>query len=753
MLFWRVVAGLAVMVVLEVAEARPMDALDHAAVMESLSSVHPRWRGRWLDERGLEMSGWNTPLPPPGSDSLGLREVGRWSYGTAYDVDGLMSASDTLLAYARGSGVSLLRYSRSAPTPLTLLADINCAGLVSRVAIRDSLLYIGSTSSFESWSIANPAAPHRLSELVLPVNDFALDDSLACIIGADDTFRVFSVADPAQPRLLGSCRDSGYGVVTLDGYAYVGDRYGLYVLDVRTPSAPRRVGSWGGDVISLAARNATCYVTTGNPNQPEELNFHVLDVSSPAVPVRIGGINGVGGYEIDLADTFAYLSGYYIGGHEFRVLSIVDSSNPAVLGSAATIAFNFGVWARQACGRAFVADERGGLALIDIADPAQPQPDTVILRAGSTEDIAIDGQTAYVASQLAGMKALDVSDPTRPEWVGDLTQSYRGITVFSVAARDSFAYVCWLSPFLRVVSVADPSNPMMVAACTTLNHPEAMVIRDSFLYVAEDYRFDVLNVARPRQPRVVGTVNLPGMSREVILADTLAFVAGQGMHVISVANPTNPRIIGLWDRYARGIDLQGTILYAVTYTNSTEDVLVSLDVRNPASPAVIDSVIVPRTMHDVAVVDTVAYCVGWEVQLASVADPTNLRLLPNRWSPPSWVRRVVYGPPYIYMCATDAGVSIFETLSVGVGESRHAARQAPPFNVIPTVTRGIVRLTTAGSRPVRICLADASGRVLWRRQAGLPKTLDLTGLPDGIYFVSLAGQTTARVRVTKVTRR
>jgi hypothetical protein len=724
----RLVLGLALLAAL--AAAVPADRVDFErweAVEDSLQQMPPRLRGRWLRDRGLPDP---TLLPASLSTDSGLSLVGRWSYGTAYDVDGRMSASDTLLAYARGSGVSLLRYSRSAPTRLTLLADINAASLVSRVAIRDSLLFLGSAASFEVWDVSDPAAPHRLNQLALSLNDFALDDSIACVIGADDTFRVFSVADPAQPRLLGACRDSGYSVVTLDGYAYAGDRYGLYVLDIRTPAAPHRVGSWGGDVISLAARNTTCYVTTGNPNQPEELNFHVLDVSSPATPVRIGGISGVGGYDIDLADSFAYLSGYYTGGHEFRVLSVAESANPRILGSAATIAFNFGVWARQACGRAFVADERGGLALIDITDPAQPQPDTVVLRAGSTEDIAIDGQTAYVASQLAGMKVLDVSDPTRPEWVGDLTQSYRGITVFSVAARDSFAYVCWLSPFLRVVSVADPGSPVMVAACTTLNHPEAMVIRDSFLYVAEDYRLQVVNVARPRQPRVVGTVNLPGMSREVILADTLAFVAGQGMHVISVANPTSPRIIGLWDRYARGIDLQDTILYAVTYTNSTEDVLVSLDVRNPASPEVIDSVIVPRTMHDVAVVDTVAYCVGWEVQLASVANPANLRLLPNRWSPPSWVRRVVYGPPYIYMCQTDAGVSIFETLQTGVGEERPGAEVKRAGRVWPSVTRG--RVTVGGDRTGRWRMLDVTGRRVMDLEAG---ENDVSQLGPGVYII------------------
>jgi hypothetical protein len=88
----------------------PRSFQEHAAVQESLARVHPRMRASWLRERGVE-DPYYTAVRRPDSGQ-GLREVGRWSYGPSYDVDGRTTPSETLVALARGSGVSLLRFSR-----------------------------------------------------------------------------------------------------------------------------------------------------------------------------------------------------------------------------------------------------------------------------------------------------------------------------------------------------------------------------------------------------------------------------------------------------------------------------------------------------------------------------------------------------------------------------------------------------------------------------------------------------------------
>ncbi len=726
---------------------------DEMAVMDSLRAVHPRLRAAWLHDRGFP------DVTRPSLDSQGLRVVGRWSFGPASDVDGSVTPTETIVALARGSGVSLLRLSRGESLRVNLLSDINSDGLAYQVRIRDSLLLVSTGAGLDLYSVADVRSPIRLSTIGMVCTGFDFRDSLLYALGNNDSFRVYSIAEPAAPRLLGACRDSGGSVSVAGNTAFIAEGGGLYAIDVSNPSSPHRVGSYPGWAISATARGDICCVTFGNPNEPRWLRFSVLDVSDPTNMQQIGYIDSCGGYDVYLDGSLAFISGYYTGGHEFQIVSIADSTHPVRVGDCTTLGYNFGVWANASTGAAFVADDYCGLDAINIVDLGHPRVDSVALRVGFAKDVSIDGNLCYVASEMAGLKVLDISVPSVPCWVGDMDTAYDDLVSWAVAARDSFAYVSWgpgSSP-LRSIDVTDPSHPRMAAGCGTTTWPEDMVLRDSFLYVAEDYVFQIVNVARPRAPQVVGTCGLPERSREVILSDTLAYVANfGGVLVLSVARPDNPRVVANWPRLVTGIDMQDTVLYAVTYSNDTDDVLLSLSIANPAAPYVLDSVIVPRTMHDVAVVDTIAYCAGWEMAFVSVADPRNLHRLPDRWVPPSWIRRVIYAPPYIYTCCTDGGVCIHETLETGISEEAKRS-VVGQVTVAPTVTTGWVRFLTNDAEPWQgqVTVYDATGaQCAVTSGFNGSRNIDLSSAPGGVYLLRLkTDKGSSIVKVVKTARR
>ena len=154
-----VLLGLGLLAATGAAADFPRTFQEHAAVQESLARVHPRMRASWLRERGIE-DPYYTSVRMPDSGQ-GLREVGRWSYGPSYDVDGRVTASETLVALARGSGVSLLRFSRQDSLSIELLSDINAEGLMCRVKVVDTLLYVGSRGGLEVYNIAGPDSAHR----------------------------------------------------------------------------------------------------------------------------------------------------------------------------------------------------------------------------------------------------------------------------------------------------------------------------------------------------------------------------------------------------------------------------------------------------------------------------------------------------------------------------------------------------------------------------------------------------------------
>ncbi|MFO7652096.1 MAG: hypothetical protein R6X13_12250 [bacterium] len=403
------------------AEARPMDVFDHAAVLESLSSVHPRQRGRWLTERGIELPGWNAPLPQAPGDSTGLVEVGRWSYGPSFDVDGRVTPAETILALARGSGVSLLRFARSDRVALELLCDINAGGLVNRVRVRDSLLFVGSRKGLETWDIADERNPARLSVLGTALNDFALQDSFAFVI-SDDSFKAYSIADPARPWRIGACRDSGVAIGVTNNAAFLGDRWGLYVVDVTNPAAPHRLTALGYATECVSARGDYCYITTYNPNQSGDIEFRVLNVADPGTPYQVGMVDQAGGYDIELCDTFAYCSG---DGevNEMTVVSVANPSQPRQVSRANTPGWSMGIWVNGRASSAFVGCHWEGLNVYDVRNPAAPIRDTWLLGADEAVDIHIDNGRAYIANEMAGLKILDITDPTRPTLLGSYDSS------------------------------------------------------------------------------------------------------------------------------------------------------------------------------------------------------------------------------------------------------------------------------------------------------------------------------------------
>jgi len=698
---------------------------DERALMDSLRYLPPNMRFYYLQED-------NRPQAPAGDGTFGLRLLGKWGAGPSVKVTG----RDSLVFLSRGSEVVVVNFADTANPRVLSYIQVN--GLVSRSVLVGNRLYVGSTGSdpkyIEVFDVSSPASPVKLGEVQTRLSDLDVVDTLAYVI-ARDSFRVFNFADPGNPRQVGACRDSGYDISVCNGYAYVGDRWGLYVVDATNPASPHQVASWGNDVISVRARNTICCVTTGNPNQPDELNFTILDVRVPSAPYRIGYLANAGAYDIFLAETLAFLSGYYTGGHVFRILDISDSTQPTLIGSSPTPGGHMGVWANPPARRAYVADDLKGLTAMVIVNPASPAVDTNFLEAGVAEDICVDGDRAYVAGQSFGVTILDVSAPDRPTELGHI-DSTRGMISNAVAARDSFAYMGWVThPWLRSVDVADPMNPVKAGAVDLFNPAEDMVLRDSFLYVAEDNRFQVVNVARPRSPVLVGSCNLPDYAAGMWLKESLAYVAYWPVSIVSITNPVSPVIVGQIWRGCSNVVVRDTIAFL------SSGVLVWYSVANPGAPYVVDSINLARTVRGLAVVDNVVYaCNLLGVLFAvDVSDLHSPRIVATTLLP-YVAERITYSPPYLYAVCLDAGISIYETTSVGIRE--RTAQDRPPEGTIvvqPNPTTGHCVLSVVNAGSVNVSIRDVAGRTVPvergqpEREAGL--ALELNGLEVGVYFV------------------
>jgi len=719
-------------------------------------------RASWLKERGVEDPYYTSVRTDSGS---GLRCIGRWSFGPSYDVDGRTTPSETLVALARGSGVSLLKFSRQDSLSIELLSDINAEGLMCRVKVAGTLLYVGSRRGLEIYNIANERSPVRLSWIPLPLNDFDVQDSLAYTISGgytdisdDDSFRIYSISNPANPVFRGACRDSGSIVSVAGNAAFLGDRWGLYVIDVTNPTSPHRIGSWGSDIEQVHARGSLCFVTTRG-SEPGDITFHILDVAVPSLPHQIGSLDSAGGNDVFLVDTLAFGAGEN-DFNRLTIISIADSTAPRLIGWAATGGWSMGIWTGGPAQEVFVGCHWEGLQIYDTRNTSQPVRDTFLLGCDQSVDIDIDGERAYVANDMAGLKILDISDPTGPSTLGSYDTTWQRPFMTSIVARDSFVFVDWSRPKFRTLDVADPTDPVFAGTCELFNYPEDMVVRDSFVYCAEMNRFQVVNVARPREPVLVGSCNISGTGVDLLVRDTLAYVSSLPTQIVNLANPTSPSIIGTIPTHGNGLAVRDSIAFAPALYDS----MVIYNVRNPSAPVRIGR----HTFSGghvwnagIALVGTLLYVGGDLLHVIDVSDPLNPTEV-TVWRPPDDARRLVYDSLYLYAACYEAGVCILETMPTGIEERMEKGGVTSQFSVSPSITDGPV-VIKADSRVMQtgVCLYDAAGARVNEKQTGVRRDesgfcwwLDLSDLPDGIYFVNLRGNDQSfTAKVVKTRRR
>ncbi|GEM_PF-443808 len=686
--------------VLSAAIARESGFGEFRAVQESLSRVPPKLRLEWMHERGIELPGYTNSRM---TDS-GLALVGKWGRGPAGEVTG----KDTLVVLTLGSEVALLSFAN--PDSPRVLSEIQFPSLTAQSYLEDSLLYTSSNADLEVWNVANPTQPVKRGQLLGPVGDFWIRDTFLYFIRSD-TFHVLSIANPANLRELGSCAEAGSATTGSDNTVVVCQSGGFAFVDVSNPASPHEVGTYPcGHTLSATARGNLVCVSFEETSDPYPVRFITLDISTPSSPRQLARLNDLGGYDIYLDSSLAFVSGRGPGvePQPFQIVSIADSAHPVFLDSCRTTArYPWGVWANLGLHRVLVADEDDGLGVVDISNINSPVFDTSVVVAASAEDVSIAGHYCYVANGLAGLKVLDLTNPTQPTQVGELDTLWNGAWSHTVLAHDSFAFIDRIYPCLRVVDVSDPAHPVMAGGSSAVDgQPQDMVLRDSFLYIAENYQFQIVNVARPRAPQVVGTLSLPDYSSGLCVQDSLAYVSTYPLAIINVSNPSQPEIVGSIARGAWSVFVKDMLAYLPNVG------LFVWNVANPAAPTPVDSLTFGHMVYDVVVVDSLAYLACSDgLRLANVADPHNMRVIALHSLPYiGW--RLVYDSPYVYVATQDAGVCIFETTATGVAEATKPSHPRGGIRLAPNPARNWVDIivTSPLTSPCRFTLFDATGR-------------------------------------------
>jgi hypothetical protein len=358
------------------------------------------------------------------------------------------------------------------------------------------------------------------------------------------------------------------------------------------------------------------------------------------------------------------------------------------------------------------------------------------------------------------MLLFDISDPAHPHELGCYDSSSAKYTT-AVLSDDSLAYVSAFETQPRevfsAVDIRDPSFPVKVGAGLGFNPVEAMALRDSFLYCAEDYKFEVFNVANPRQPVWRGRCDAYSSALGIDVQGTLAYVAPR-LQIFDVADPGNPTKIheesGSNRVNGRGIAVRDTFAYFL----SNYDTLWVYSVHNPFIPRIIGWV--PSGSHrgfDLVLRDSYAYggCQDFRVyEVSSSAEPTPI----GYYTTPYYAMGLDLDSQYVYVACYLAGVEVLEMLPVGIAEPGNQPRRELEANLRawPNPSRYWVRLSCVGEAVARhVSICDAAGRAVADGTAeptvgGESILLNLGKLGRGVYFVRLEiGNTAASLKLVK----
>ena len=263
---------------------------------------------------------------------------------------------------------------------------------------------------------------------------------------------------------------------------------------------------------------------------------------------------------------------------------------------------------------------------------------------GYAQDVLIKDNLAYIAQGEGGLMIIDIADPENPEIVSLTTEGARGYST-KIAMKDSAVYLAAGTSDINVINVSDPNEPLVLPT-----HLSSIVPAQS-MYIYEDYMFTAIsslgvNISKLGNPEfnpiipvslynisspgfaqslttidstfllvacgemglsifdtidfqggwpnyhLVGWFNTPGYAESITISknDSIAFMAcgTAGLQIIDFSDTTNMHIVGSYDGggYAKDLIFRNNKIFMTAELGGLQ----IIDVSNVNNPSLIGKV-------------------------------------------------------------------------------------------------------------------------------------------------------------------
>jgi hypothetical protein len=288
----------------------------------------------------------------------------------------------------------------SSPTAPRLLS--NLCGMYSSLGVgaAGSLAVVTGNMGLKVVDVSTPSAPKIRASLggvmkaVGMAGQYAYVDNMVPGNPPHDDLIVVNLSVPSSPTIVGrlTLPAAAGAIKVVGGYAYLATgAAGLQVVDVSSPSAPRIVGTVDtpGSATRVAVANGYAYVA-------DNTAVVSINISSPTNPFVVGSL--------PTSATNVAVAGsrlYALDMSQFKIIDVTNPAAPTLLSASSgygaqglDILGNYALLATPATEH---TTSNGGIYVIDVSNPAQPNLQDQLIVPGRTASVVVSATSAYAA--------------------------------------------------------------------------------------------------------------------------------------------------------------------------------------------------------------------------------------------------------------------------------------------------------------------------------------------------------------------
>lgn len=243
----------------------------------------------------------------------------------------------------------------------------------------------------------------------------------------------------------------------------------------------------------------------------------------------------------------------------------------------------------------YLAPEEGGVEVLNVKNPRQPQFLKEYLVGRSINDIQRSGDYLYLSCGKLGISIMKIQQ-------GGLLDHITDISMESIARQclfvDGFLYVAAGSGGLLVYDVRQLEQVELVQVVRSGPFISKMTISDGYLYLAVSGKLiEVYQLTEPQRPLLVSSLPLPATIFDLVTFQQQLYVATKnGIFLYCLANAKHPELLQQWTGFGAARKVFAGM--ENVYVSDSYSGLRIIDSKIEASPDYIDLNIDPRTMTE-----------------------------------------------------------------------------------------------------------------------------------------------------------